>query len=234
MKLKNFKTNKLFYGKFPYKMVLHCYGGHLISYWNYEKLSKITEMKAKSHGILDISDFKKFIEITKSILDKGVKSRSERNSISIFFNNIDLYEDTKESLKNWLVEFHAPSSLEELEFLTDNSSKKIICNKLPYDRYQFKVTIKSSMDPNLRQNFKVWADKYGEKFKFANHTLEWIETGCKGYGWNPMVHVSDSSVLSLVMLFLSSNIGKVHEFVPRSSINISLDQEQSCQHLVKI
>lgn len=235
MKLQTFKTNKLFYRKFPYKIVLSCQGAHLIKFHDSNEILQKSPSWAKSRGIKDISEFYNFTQIIQTILkDSDIKCRFERNTLSIFFNDISFYNDTHESLSLWIREFHAPSSMEELNFLTNNSSKKIICNRLPYDKYQFKVTIKSSMDPNLRQSFKRWADKYGEKFKFANHTLEWIKTGSKGYGWNPMVHVSDSSVLSLVLLFLSSNIGKVHEFVPRSSINISLDQEQSCQHLVKI
>jgi hypothetical protein len=215
--------------------VLSCQGAHLIRFHESSEILLKGPEWAKSRGIKNISEFYNFMQLIKTILkDSDIKCRFERNTLSIFFNDVSFYEDIYESLSLWIREFHAPSSMEELNFLTTNSSKKIICNKLPYDKYQFKITIKSSMDPNLRQSFKRWADKYGEKFKFANHTLEWIKTGSKGYGWNPMVHVSDSSVLSLVLLFLSGNIGKVHEFVPRSSINISLDQEQSCQHLVKI
>jgi hypothetical protein len=235
MKLRKFKTNKLFYSKFPYKIVLYCRGAHLVSFIGSEKLSKMTSELAKSYGITDISEFNDFINIMKTILkDSEIKCRLERHTISIFFNDVSFYDNLYDSISLWLKEFHAPSSMEELNFLTNNASKKIICNKLPYDKYQFKVTIKSSMDPNLRQSFKIWADKYGEKFKFANHTLEWIKTGSKGYGWNPMVHVSDPAVLSLVVLFLSGNVSKVYEFVPRSNINTSLDQEQSCRHLVKI
>jgi hypothetical protein len=215
--------------------VLVCRGAHLVRFIDSERLINMTDSFVKTHGITDISEFDKFIKIIKTVLtDSAYKFRLERNTISIFFQDVSFYNGIYESVSVWLKEFHSPASAEELHLLTTNTAKKIICNKLPHDRYQFKVTIKSSMDPNLRQSFKIWADKYGEKFKFANHTLEWIRTGSKGYGWNPMVHVSDPAVLSLVVLFLSGNIGKVHEFVPRSSINTSLDQEQSCQHLVKI
>jgi hypothetical protein len=219
LQLKTFKTNRLFWNKWLYKLVLNYTG----------PIRQIDVSYRKKHYLLV-----EFDSNLLTIADLDVKIRREHTFVSIFFNDFEIFDKIENLMSEWMKELHAPSSREEINFLTDNGSKKILCNALPHKKYQYKVAIKSTMDPNLRHSFGTWAQKYDGKIKFADHTLDWIAKGSHGYGWNPMVLISDSAILSMVLLFLGGSVGKVYEYVPRNSINNCNDQEHSCQHSVKI
>jgi len=132
----------------------------------------------------------------------------------------------KNKLEEFIIEVVEPGSQEELDLLTKNTAKKVVCDDLPHKLYRYKISIKATTPPNIRTSFKSWISNYGENIKTSGSTDRWF-TSLRNYG-QPFIYVKDSPMLSMVSLFLGGNISKIEEYVPRSSINTSIDQEQPC------
>jgi hypothetical protein len=121
----------------------------------------------------------------------------------------------------------APASDTELDFMNNNSSKKVLCNHIPFNKYPYKVHIKYTMSRNNRLAFGKWISNYNGKIKASSAAHDWFN-GKESYN-ALIIYVEDQPTLSMVGLFLGNSISKVEEFIPRSSINISLQQEETCQ-----
>jgi hypothetical protein len=89
------------------------------------------------------------------------------------------------------------------------------------------------MPINVRPKFLEWANKYNSKTAIADSTQKWLE-GRTSYVQSPFMYVEDDKTLAMFGLFLGNHVRIVEEFILRSSINTSLDQEIPCQHLVKV
>jgi len=181
----------------------------------------------KYHNELDTVDFASRIA---KYWDQEIQVRVENATMSIFCKNEKLFYEMELDLAKWLREIHAPANREELDFLMTQNKRRIVCNMFPYEKYHYRIRLKSTMDIELRKKFKIWIEKYGDKASIANHTKQWFGNGQSGYGWNPAILIEDSATLSMALLFLGGNARYIEEFVLRSSINISLEQDNTCQH----
>ena len=111
--------------------------------------------------------------------------------------------------------------------MTNNSAKKVLCNHIPFNQYPYKVFIKYNMPVITRTAFKKWAENYNGKIKLVSATYNWLN-GVDSYN-SLIIYVADKPTLSMVSMFLGNSIAKIEEFIPRSSINTSLEQEETCQ-----
>jgi len=224
------KTTKLFYNKWPYKLVLRHARSRMIKMWGPESVMKDVIGK-KQHSYTDDT-----VDLSRRLLkywDQEIQTRAESHNISIFCKNEKMFYEMELDFAQWLTEVHAPANREELDHLMTQNKRRIVCNDYPHSKYKYRIRLKSTMDLNLRQSFSAWITKYGDKVSVANHTKQWFGNGQSGYGWNPAILIEDSSMLSMALLFLGENARYIEEFVLRSSININLEQDNTCQHLVK-
>lgn len=234
MKPQQLKTNKFFYGKWPYKVLCVVPGSWRIKRSGVlptiEYCLQDDEFEAPrfwgNPPKINKSQLMEFTNDVEPFLTRDVQIRCEGNLFNIYCKDPALFDQLCIKLGFWISKTWTPSE-EVTEFYKNNSNKKILCNKLPYDLYPYKVYLKRSADSNSRESFGKWIKNYNEKIKTSPQTIKWINNnhGCWG---SVYVYVKDQPTLSMVGLFLGNNVSKVEEFIPRSMINTSIDQEQPC------
>jgi hypothetical protein len=230
------KINKLYYGKWPFK--IECYlpkasmivrlGASDTRLWAKGKVQ--TWQKATTY---EKDEVIKFLNAIECYLDKEVQIRAEGGHFNFFCKDRALKNAIIKDTKQWLRTVHGPDTDEELEFMLSSGRKKLVCSNLPYDKYRYKLNFKTNMPINVRPKFLEWANKYNSKTAIADSTQRWLE-GRTSYVQAPFMYVEDDKTLAMFGLFLGNHVRIVEEFILRSSINTSLDQEIPCQHLVKV
>jgi hypothetical protein len=168
----------------------------------------------------DKTAFRVFIAAVEPFLDKEIQVRAEGNRFSIYCKDPVLLDQMIEQLSQWLVEVHRPINEAELDFMTNNSAKKVICNHLPYHQYHYKLFIKQSISFDTKLKFSSWVLNYPSSIKVPTTTQNWFHDQTR-WAWSPFIYIDNSSTLSMVGLFLGNNTQRVEEFIPRDSINIS-------------
>ena len=240
-KHRTLKTSKLFYKKWPYK--IECWGKN---FWMVKRLG-IDEvvnycLKRAKPGMSNYWDFKsigaeekaRLLNFARSVelfLDKDLQVRVEGYSFNIYCKDTDLYNELVKELDQYIVELHEPESAAELDYLNDNGHKKVLCNKIPFNKYKYKVYFSPSCKADTKARFESWIHNYSTKVKIPRGTVHWF---VKGWYQSPYIYVEDSGTLAMIGLFMGQDVKKVEEHIPRSSINISLDQDNTCQQLAKV
>lgn len=169
-----------------------------------------------------------FLEQVGPFLNRtDLQIRTERSSFNIFCSDPNLFKQLCNAVGYWTVEIHEPASEQEREFMVDNNAKKVLCKELPHGLYSYKVYLKTSIPVSIRESFLKWHNNYEGKILIPKQVSKWLNS--KG-AWtsSPYIYVANSSTLSMVGLFLGNGVLRVEEFIPRSSINTSIDQEQPC------
>lgn len=226
MKLQKFPTSKLFYNKWPYKILCivteswrikrlglkktldYCYNPDNVFYSN--------RFRGSPQVIINLL---KFTHAMEPFLSKEIQIRSEGNLFNIYCRNTELYNEMISKLDEFISEIHEPINNHEFDYMINNSAKKILCNQFPHKKYQYRIWIKSSFDNELKLKFSQWILNYNNNIMVSTHTHNWLMLNSRYWIPQPSIYVKDSSTLSMVGLFLGNNVQKVEEFVLRSSIN---------------
>jgi len=235
MNLPKQTTSKLFFGKWPYKIRCYCAGSWMIKRVGIPET--IDYCTGNSKGVrfnsnIDKVKLLKFISAIDPFLDKEIQVRVEGGIFSIYCKDVALFDKMSTELSTWINMIYTPATPAEEDYMINATNKRVMCNDLPFNKYKYKVYIKQNMPLSMRSSFNVWSKHYIDKIKPTSSAKNWFN-GVNSY--NPLViYVLDQPTLSMVGLFLGSNLSKVEEFIPRSSINSITDQEKTCQHLVKV
>lgn len=234
LKWKTLKTKKLFYRKYPYKVLCNVKGGEYVSRYSLEQglkliLKKIENDKhPKVRGVyrfqLDqftVDDYvmaKRFGELLEPIKElKNVHTRSENHSVSIFSTDKITHDLIIEKLDKWVEEITEPDSDVSLNFLLSTNSIKIIVESYPKD-FKFKVILKTSLTYDVRTKLVAWISKYpNTKILPSVSTFLWLSHH-KKYVQEPFVYVSDDKMVTLLELYLGNKISRIEEFVLRTDI----------------
>jgi len=231
-----FPTSKLFYGKWPYKILCIVKESWKIKRMGVDKTIEYcynprnTFYANKWRGNpTDISRLLKFTTAVEPFLSKEIQVRAENSMFNIYCKDQTLYNDMVTQLDEFITEVHEPINIYELDYIVDNGAKKILCNQLPHKKYQYRVWIKPSFKPDARLNFSIWLANYQDRVLSNNSTIKWFNSQGRYWSDQPSIYIKDSATLSMVGLYLGNNLQKVEEFIPRSNINISLNQENTCQ-----
>jgi hypothetical protein len=231
MNLSKQTTSKLYYGKWPFKLKIEVSGAWMVKRKGVD--ATIAYCKEDSlaasylHKNINRSKLLEFTNIIHTHLDKDIHVRVEGRIFSIYCKDRTLFETISKDCAKYVVAEYEPASDIELEYMTSNSAKKVLCNHIPFNQYPYKVYIKYNMPRNTRAAFKKWVENYEGKIKVVSATHNWLN-GLDYYN-ALIIYVADRPTLSMVGMFLGSSISKVEEFIPRSSINTSLEQEETCQ-----
>jgi len=213
MKIEKLKTSKMFYGKWPYKVT--CRINHARSvinsrgyYYGYSKRISPEEE----------AEIEKFRKAVKGFLKKDIKHRAEYNHFNIFCDDKVLLEKISKKLKPWITNIYGPQTEEELEYLRDNGRKKRLCDKMPFNKFEYRVYFKTNMPSTLKESFKNWILMYDGKIKCSDSTERWLNDNHR-YFQAPFCYVEDSATLTMIGLFLANHIKITEQFVLRESIN---------------
>lgn len=230
------KINKLYYGKWPFKIECVLTRSSLIirlgpegtRHWaTHDTNTWVKSSKHEKECVLE------FLDVVEPYLDKDIQIRAEGNHFNFFCRDRELKDAIVKDVKKWLRAVEGPDSDEELEFMLSSGRKKVVCSNLPYGKYRYKINFRTNMPIDARPKFLEWIKKYGDSVSVAESTNRWL-SGRNPYIQAPFMYVHDEKTLAMCGLFLGNNVRIVEEFILRSSINTSLDQEQPCQHLVKV
>lgn len=209
MKLKKSKTLKLFYKKYPFKIVVKC-----VESWRIKQMHN--PISFKSNWIF------KNLQLVKEGLEKlsGYDStiRTGYHTLTIYCKEREAVDQAISIFGNLIVEIEEPHRLEDLSLLNNLSDRQLLCDNFPFNRYKYKVFLKAKTNKPLALSFSNWADKVNGQVKMPNQTYCWMK-GQRIYNWNPYFYVEDAKTLSVVRIFLTENISRVNEFVLRDSIN---------------
>ena len=159
-----------------------------------------------------------FVQDVSQFLDKDIQVRTDGGTFTIYCNDSKLFKQMIKKLSPWISEIFEPANDAEYRFMLDNDHKKVLCNHLPFQRYQYRVYVKERMDINIREKLWSWMTKYNGKMRSPVRVTKWL-MGEKSWVTRPSIHVEDGPTLSMLLLFLGDRVSKIEEFVPRSLIN---------------
>ena len=229
-------TSKLFYGKWPYKILCIVKESWKVKRLGVEKTIEYCYNPVNSFYInkwrgtpTDLSRLLNFTHAMEPFLSKEIQIRAENSLFNIYCKDQTLYNDMVAQLDEFITEVHEPINTKELDYIVDNGAKKVLCNQLPHKKYQYRIWLKTSFKQDARLNFSNWITNYGDRILPTKSTNKWLVSQSKFWGDQPNMYIKDSATLSMVGLYLGNNLQKVEEFIPRSNINISLNQENTCQ-----
>ena len=218
--MKVYKTNRLFYGKWLYRVETSTPGACLIKRWGVAETQAYcvdaTDTRfGRQYAAKDKADLLKFSIAITPFLDKDLQVRAEHSKMNFYLNDITLVKSLEGAVVPWLVSITEPESQADIESLQSKSSL-VLCNTLPYDKFNYRVYMRYTMPTHQRESFLTWLNNYDDQVRPSKTTIRWL-TGKSPYMQDPFVYVTDRSHLLMVNLFLSGNIKNTQEFVLRDS-----------------
>jgi len=221
--MKKLKTNKLFYGEWPYKINTHINGGNLIKTRGIEYVKKFCTNEHRSplykRAIAKEKLFN-YVCILETFDLTKIKIRAEYDTVNIFVKDKNLYSKICQALDIYVSSVVEPVNEEELSILLDNN-KSVFCDRLPHGIYQYKAIFKSRIPLDVREKLARWLVQYDHsKLLVSNDSLHKLENQKTLWG-ECFVYVADKNMLILLQLASQGYIRRTEEFIVRSSINTS-------------
>jgi len=223
--MQKLKTNKLFYGKWPYKVTTEVNGGNLIKTRGIPAVKKMCQQSgdiwpSRYRKNIDKKKLFEYASLIEPFVEDEIRLRAEGSTINIYVKNVKLYNKLIDSLKDYVVKITEPVNESELSALLSNN-KFVLCDELPRKIFKYKVVLKS-MPVGVKESLLKWADQYpSDKIMIPDHTRREL-TAEKSWWTNCYMYVSDSSMLMMVTLATQGYIRRTEEFIVRSSINTSI------------
>ncbi len=228
------KTKKLFYGKWPYKVATICSGGSYIRGIGPTVCKRMVaegKFKDRPYRKTDFSKLADFCTKYESFFNENYQVRYEGSHVNFFMEDRALYEKIKKVMGQYVVKSWEPEDETVLNTLLDNK-KFVVVDELPHGKYSSRIILKS-MPLNQRESLIALLKKYDiNKFRMSKNTERYL-SGSKDWMQDPFIYIEDEKMLTMLALAANGYIKKTEKFVLKSSINICLEQEQTCQLSVK-
>ena len=235
-------TNKLFWGKYLYKVVLKLprisalrYGVKyttLNSLWNCNTLEEWLQQSAsgfrytypeernlEAKKLLWKNRFElyKFVLLVNEYNDQKVdiRYRYEGDTAGIYFNESRIYNELVQKLTNIIDTIVWPKSDHHAKFLLSNPTTELV-KEYPYKKYQYKICLRNykSIDNSVKENFEEWIKNYPD-FKISEMGLKQIRTGFVRNG--KFIYSTNTKDMLLLQMFLGDTIKEI--------INYKLERE---------
>lgn len=215
------KTQRKFYGKWLYKVSLSVSGGSLfrgmdllsvIEFCNQDALPVNGHYNSKEKAW---NNRQNIYKIASALSRYPTESWAKRIESSI----LDLYTNDEEFFNRFLNHFSgivrnasAPTK-ETIDQL--DSPFTILANKLPHDRYRYKVYLTPHnlpLDPIVRSNYLIWLREQGDRIKISDSVKTWFLT-CR-YNWDRRyLLVEDEKTLFMLKLRDGSAVSQTYKYV---------------------
>jgi len=185
------KTLRLFYGEYPFKIVLELPRNYVID----ESMS------------LRLMDFKeKYPE---------VKMRREYTSASLFFKDSAMIENIKIEFPKNIIEIFEPDA-EQLDYLLTNNRTEIRKKLTHGCRYRVRLT-KPKKDTNF-DGFMALVRKNPEQFVITGLLEDFMTGKFKYFYGTPYFYVKESKFLTLAQLTLPTPIKEVVTMITHDEV----------------
>ena len=160
-----------------------------------------------------------FIQRVRPYLtNKNLQIRIEQSHFNIFCADYNLLEDINRDLGSWIVKISGPTTQEEYDFLMCNGHRKILCDKLPHDKFKYKIIFDNIVPQEIRENFYKWLDNYKDKINMGSRTRCWLSNQKKYIYYPGYMYVIDDKTTSMISLYAGNNIKSIIEYVPRDMV----------------
>jgi len=217
------KTERLFYGKWPFKVECQIKGaGNIAKAGKDRILAWATGDGSLSRRYFLSSskkeEIQKFVLFIEKYKQHDIKTRAENNTYSIFCKDADLLDTIKRDLAQWIQCVTQPETEEQHNFLVNVGKKKVLCDAYPRKEYQFKLVLRADMPLENRTSFLNWLQKTNSKVFVSGSTKHWLN-GQSRWIQQPFCYVKDAQTLTMVMLFIGNHHQTVYEYILKSSIN---------------
>ena len=217
------KTKKKFYNKYIYKITLDIPGTSALRWYDFQRLSDlcIAEPSSKRdypwrEKVLSDAINHKEVWIDLSVMintfdSKSFSKRIEGDSIDFYTNNYDLYDTIGKHFSKYVRFRFQPKEGTEQTLL--NSNKEIFVNKLPYDKYQYRVYLKPhKLDSSARRTVANWLEKQVPNITFSQSIKDWIIRTEENWD-RRYIHIIDEKNLLLLQLKSPQLVGKIFKYV---------------------
>jgi hypothetical protein len=226
MSVQKLKISKLFYNKWPYKIECTLPGAWAASTsrLNNKAFDEWVNTVDKVHPM-----FPQGIKVNKPVVkevrdvimqfqDKDIKLRGEKEHLRIYCKDNAVFSEMTIALEKWITKTWEPTSEEELGFFLSNDTRKTVVDKLPHDKYRYRLTLKEKIPDDVRKNFYDWSKKYSTQILISKGTSEWMNL-TKKWSFSPFMYVTDDKMLTLIGIYLGGEIKHIKEFILRENIN---------------
>jgi hypothetical protein len=221
--LKLNQTDRLFYGKYPYKIDFDLHGATLIRdrgfEWAKEFALDPNLRDPYQRKAVDRTKLKNFLEVLEPYLQTAepFQYRIEMGRFTYFSKNVDDIDELSKKLDWCCVAVWKPSDQTQLDFLVSNK-RKVLRDMIPYGKYRFKVVLKPSIPASNRAQFVAWVDNYTEDdVKMSKGTRSWLVSG-RTFFQHPFFYIADAKMLTFASIFLSNHVSVIYEYVPRHAV----------------
>lgn len=197
--MKSLQTKRKFYNKWLYKITLKIKNCGIFRRNDVDFISNNStldpEVRNLATTLAEIKDYQlrienKFIDVylcSKDHLDK-LESQFKNNIKHICYPHPDL-------------------------LLSNISSKNIIANKLPYDRYRFKVFLKphNMKDKDQKKTYLDWLESQNPRIFITNSTKQWFLN--TDWNWDRRyMYVEDDKTLVMAKMRQSDVLGSIYTY----------------------
>jgi hypothetical protein len=148
------------------------------------------------------------------------QTRAEGPSLNIFTNDLTLVDRITTEFGNLVSDFYQPMNDEIASYLVNNKNK-IVCAELPNGIYRYKTYFGSSdkIPQNVRQGFLGWVSNYSQdKISLPRSTRDFLEKTGGYYSYGQYFYTSDSKMLAMALMFVSSYTAKTEEYVLKTEV----------------
>jgi len=245
-KLKTQHTNKLFFKRFKYKAVVSTPQTSFIRYasrkdidslFNAESLEQWGGVKDRiSYGYSSFSLgtlhdwqsksqrriwdnrftlYKLYNWIQQHYNTEHHKIRNEGDRLAFFTNNKATWENFCGAFKNEIAELVWPKD-EHHEDYFEKYPNNIICKRLPYDKYRYKINLRGHV---VRQDgFGEWIKNYKGDLKASGSLIDGIKRGYY-YSDGKFLYSTNSEMMLLLQMYLGDSIKNIQEYITEAELD---------------
>ena len=214
-------TRRKFYGKWLYKVTVSVPGAPIFRIKSVSDVMMfcVSDESQENHGYStkdkayqNRKEILAIAELFNSWEDKTWSKRIESNTMDIYTNDNDKYQQAVQKLSNLIVNRFEPDPNYTKEL---NVSTNVIVKKYPHNRYKHKVYLlphKIDRDPAFRQQYLDWVESQSPRILITEAVKTWfIKTH---WNWDRRyVLVEDQQTLLMLKLRNSDVAGKVYDYV---------------------
>lgn len=224
--MKYHTTKKLFYKKYPYKIVFSVPGA-----WKLKRLG-ITGTKKWLYGNTNITTWMsplfdrvrltktdkeslyKFINLIEPFLAiNSIKYRIEYRTFSIYLENSDIIPNIEKTLQEYITQLWKPADTSTANFLKEHVNT-IMCKKLPFDTYNYKISVRQTLSDDTKQSFYNWVVNKNQQesiLKLPDSFIEYLN-GERLWTGSNYFYLKEESDLIFISLLLDKHILKVEKY----------------------
>lgn len=221
--MKTFKTNKKFYKKWLFKLSMKVVGSTAFRTYDLNKIKELCQLTETEinedyrnwQQNIVIKNRHNLSRIVSCLVSKDSRlwtKRVEGHFLDIYTNDKEFYDQTSIDLEDLIAHRYEPDEL--CINLLDNP-KTIVCDKLPHNRYNFRVYLqphKLAGNIETKQKFLDWLIIQSPKITCTSAVQSWFMK--TDWNWDRRyVLVEDEGTLLLMKLKNSEVVGTVYNYV---------------------